>query len=121
MSSARGCGSFAGARRWAEVQLLTARERRFAKVRIRRPIACGPAEERDLVANLDRDVLLPASALEHVGRIAFEPPVDDLAARIFHVDVDVRVRVGPVDLGDGTGQVDGLRGIERDAEGMMCG
>src|SRR5690606_14664890 len=51
-------------------------------------------------------VAAPAVALQAVGRAKFGTPVHYFAGgRIFHVQVDPHVRVGPLDLGNDAGQI----------------
>ncbi len=61
----------------------------------------------------------PTGASQCIGRVAFERPVDQLAIVAFHREINVHVRVGPVDLGDHAGECDRLRAIVFGAEGMM--
>src|SRR6185312_2870171 len=78
-----------------------------------------PSEDRNGIAHLHGDVLLPASSRKHAGRIAFELPIGHLALLVLHVDKEVAVRVGPVDFGDHARQRDGLGGVILRAERMM--
>src|SRR5438128_16434 len=63
------------------------------------------ALDGDGVADLQR-VAGPAEARERVRAADLDAPVRDLAGRVGHVDVEVGVRVRPLDLGDHTLQVD---------------
>src|SRR5579863_10777019 len=71
-------------------------------------ISGTPAENRDGVARLHGDVALPAGAVKHHRRIAFELPVGDVALVVLHVQEEVAVGIGPLDFGEDAGQSDGL-------------
>ena len=62
---------------------------------------------------------LPAGAVEHARRVAFELPVDDVAFVVFHVEIEMAVRVGPLDVGDRSGQRDRLVGVVLGAERVV--
>ncbi len=67
--------------------------------------------DRHLVAGLQH-ARLPALALQVVRAVHLDGPLLDLAARIGHVELDERVRVGPLELTHGAVQHDLLVPVE---------
>ena len=69
------------------------------------------------VADLHRDVASPADSVQRDRRITLELPIDDVALLVFDVEIDVRVRVRPLDLREHARQrdrwVDVVLGAER--------
>jgi hypothetical protein len=84
-----------------------------------RPVACQRAFGNDLGADGER-VTTPAVALQAVRRAQFATPVGDLAGgRIFHIEVDPDVRIGPLHFGDDAFQLDRFVGVEFCAERVV--
>src|SRR6202035_1227312 len=79
------------------------------------------ARDGDLLTDFQR-VTPPAPPLQPVRWAHFEAPVGDFTGvLVFHVDVDPRVRIGPLDLCDDAGQRDRLLAIEFGCKRMMGG
>jgi len=79
----------------------------------------GPrAGHRHHVAFLDR-VPLPAVADQDARAGQFQIPVGDSARRVFHVDIEMRVRIDPLHPGHYACQVDLLAVVEDRRAGMV--
>src|SRR5262247_2039505 len=77
----------------------------------RLPALDGFERHGDLVSRLERP-FAPAS-LDHVGGVTgLDDPVDDLAALILDVKLQPAMRVGPIPLGDCSGQLQPFARIE---------
>jgi hypothetical protein len=70
------------------------------------------------VANLDITAL-EASPGERAWAGSLASPIGDLAFFILHIYVEVGMWVGPLDLGQGSGEADRLAGVELGCKGMM--
>ena len=72
------------------------------------------------VAHLD-DLPVPAIAapLEIQRALVLDGPIGDLAVRVADVQPDVDVRIGPVELGDGSAQGDGFLAVVLGRDGVV--
>src|SRR5262245_28054939 len=89
----------ARAGRRSRIQLAAVGKSHLSRMGLRRIDARPPAKHGDSFADL-HGVALPALPDEHVRGIALEFPLSDDALVIFHVHVEVDVRVEPVDPRD---------------------
>src|SRR5205085_989706 len=102
-----------------EVKLLSASQRYLP--RMSQPGAASrlPGKNRQVVSYLERYIFLEAGTCEHVRRVAFKLPVFYRAVRFFYVEVDMAVRVRPLDPGNYALEGDRLIRVIFSAEGMM--
>src|SRR5262245_7692606 len=90
--------AFAGADRRTEEHLLAVRQRNLARVRPWSAVAGPPPGHGDAITCLHRDVTLPAVSVKRTDAVALELPVDDGAAIVGDVDVEMAMRIRPLDL-----------------------
>src|SRR5262249_13751769 len=64
-------------------------------------------------------VAVPTRAHEPVRRPELEVPIDDVALLVLDVDIDSRVRIGPLELGDRAGERDRLVAVVLGGERMV--
>src|SRR6187200_2431327 len=107
----------AGTRRSHE-ELAAVRERHVAAVRTIGAVLRAVAVDDDFGA-LGQGRLGQASAQQRVRRPAFDHPLLGLAVRVFDGHVDPRVRVDPLDAGDGSLELNWLVGVELRGERVM--
>src|SRR4029078_11211457 len=60
-------------------------------------IFCGTEDDRDFVAGLERSPC-PAGSAQNTRAVGFDCPMHDLSVLVFHVQVDLRMRIGPDEL-----------------------
>src|SRR5579872_1307540 len=66
--------------------------------------------DRDLITLLQR-IFAPALFQQHGNRAQLEVPIGNLAVGVLHVDVESRVRIHPLHLGDNSRDGDRLFGV----------
>src|SRR4029450_2535373 len=99
----RRVSAFTGADGRTEEHLLAVRQRDLARVRPWSAVACAPPSHGNAIARLHGDITLPAVSVEGADAVAFKLPVDDRAAFVGDVDVEVAMRICPLDLRDDAG------------------
>src|SRR3984957_20194897 len=108
-----------GVRGRARSQFLAVGPGDFAGMRKVRSVARAPAEYRHCVAQLHGDVAPPSLADEHVGWKPFELPMNDVAVVVLDVNVEMDVRIFPVNLDDNTSDGDWFAFVVFGPKGMM--
>ena len=88
------------ARRSGE-NLLSVGERHVRRVQKIGAVLRQRSVDGDIFADLEI-IPRPTAPDEHGRRRQFDFPVGDFAAGIFHVHEETRVRIDPIDFGDGT-------------------
>ena len=75
-------------------------------------ISGGTENNSDLVAGFKR-VARPAGATQDARTVGLDAPIDDFAGAVLHVQIDLGMRVGPDEFGDGA--------LNSDAGGFVVG
>src|SRR5689334_16350098 len=102
----------------ADEQFLAVFERDIAAVRAVRAVFGLVAFDEDFGARQQRG-LGPTAAQQRVRSARFDHPVRDGAVGVLHVEIDPRVWIDPLHLGDRPLQLDRLLRVEFRGEGMV--